>query len=211
MAEYETEEEQVEALKAWWKKNGKAVIAGGVMGIASIFGWKYWGHQQDLQSLAGSDKFNEIRGAILLQDLEAIALQATDLKENYSESSYATLGALMLAKVSVQNEDYSAAAENLKWVIANAEQEVLVTIASLRLLRLLLMEGDLVEAEALLEADYPQAYSSLIAELKGDLWLQKGDKQAAYDAYQEALQAADSSDVRFIQMKQDNLGIIAKS
>lgn len=211
MAEYETEEEQVEALKAWWKKNGKAVIAGGVMGIASIFGWKYWGHQQDLQSLAGSDKFNEIRGAILLQDLEAIALQATDLKENYSESSYATLGALMLAKVSVQNEDYSAAAENLKWVIANAEQEALVTIASLRLLRLLLMEGELVEAEALLEADYPQAYSSLIAELKGDLWLQKGDKQAAYDAYQEALQAADSSDVRFIQMKQDNLGIIAKS
>ena len=211
MAEYETEEEQVEALKAWWKKNGKAVIAGGVMGIASIFGWKYWGHQQDLQSLAGSDKFNEIRGAILLQDLEAIALQATDLKENYSESSYAPLGALMLAKVSVQNEDYSAAAENLKWVIANAEQEALVTIASLRLLRLLLMEGELVEAEALLEADYPQAYSSLIAELKGDLWLQKGDKQAAYDAYQEALQAADSSDVRFIQMKQDNLGIIAKS
>jgi|TARA_B110000977_G_scaffold22645_1_gene27299 predicted negative regulator of RcsB-dependent stress response len=211
VAEYETEEEQVEALKAWWKKNGKAVIAGGVMGIASIFGWKYWGHQQDLQSLAGSDKFNEIRGAILLQDLEAIALQATDLKENYSESSYATLGALMLAKVSVQNEDYSAAAENLKWVIANAEQEALVTIASLRLLRLLLMEGELVEAEALLEADYPQAYSSLIAELKGDLWLQKGDKQAAYDAYQEALQAADSSDVRFIQMKQDNLGIIAKS
>ncbi|MDG0996884.1 MAG: tetratricopeptide repeat protein [Gammaproteobacteria bacterium] len=211
MAEYETEEEQVEALKAWWKKNGKAVIAGGVMGIASIFGWKYWGHQQDLQSLAGSDKFNEIRGAILLQDLEAIALQATDLKENYSESAYATLGALMLAKVSVQNEDYSAAAENLKWVIANAEQEALVTIASLRLLRLLLMEGELVEAEALLEADYPQAYSSLIAELKGDLWLQKGDKQAAYEAYQEALQAADSSDVRFIQMKQDNLGIIAKS
>ena len=96
-------------------------------------------------------------------------------------------------------------------MIANAEQEALVTIASLRLLRLLLMEGELVEAEALLEADYPQAYSSLIAELKGDLWLQKGDKQAAYDAYQEALQAADSSDVRFIQMKQDNLGIIAKS
>jgi len=31
--------------------------------------------------------------------------------------------------------------------------------------------------------------------LKGDLWQQKGDKQAAYDAYQEALQSAASGDV----------------
>ena len=211
MAEYETEEEQVEALKAWWKKNGKSVIGGGIMGIASIFGWKYWGQQQDLHSLAGSDKFNEIRGAILLQDLEAIALQSTDLKENYSESAYATLGALMLAKVSVQKEEYAAAAENLNWVIANADQDALITVASIRLARVLLVEGELAQAEALLQQDYPQAYSSLVAELKGDLWLQKGDKQAAYDAYQEALQSADSGDVRFIQMKQDNLGLVAKS
>ena len=211
MAEYETEEEQVEALKAWWKKNGKSVIGGGIIGIASIFGWKYWGQQQDLHTLAGSDKFNEIRGAILLQDLEAIALQATDLKENYSESSYATLGALMLAKVSVQKEDYAAAAENLHWVVANSDLDALVTVASIRLARVLLVEGELVQVEALLNQDYPQAYSSLVAELKGDLWLQKGDKQAAYGAYQEALQSADSGDVRFIQMKQDNLGLVTKS
>ncbi|MDG1249137.1 MAG: tetratricopeptide repeat protein [Gammaproteobacteria bacterium] len=211
MAEYETEEEQVEALKAWWKKNGKSVIGGGIMGIAGIFGWKYWGQQQDLHSLEGSDKFNEMRGAILLQDLGAIALQATDLKENYSESSYATLGALMLAKVSIQKEDHAAAAENLQWVIDNSDQDALVTVASIRLARVLLVEGELAQAEALLNQDYPQAYGSLVAELKGDLWLQKGDKQAAYDAYQEALQSADSGDVRFIQMKQDNLGLVAKS
>ena len=138
-------------------------------------------------------------------------MQATDLKENYSESSYATLGALMLAKVSVQKEDYAAAAENLHWVVANSDQDALVTVASIRLARVLLVEGELAQVEALLNQDYPQAYSSLVAELKGDLWLQKGDKQAAYDAYQEALQSADSGDVRFIQMKQDNLGLVTKS
>ena len=211
MAEYETEEEQVEALKAWWKKNGNSIIGGGIIGIASIFGWKYWEQQQDLHNLAGSDKFNEMRGAILLQDQQAIALQATELKENYGESSYATLGALMLAKISVQEEDYVAAAENLEWVISNTDQDALVTVARIRLARVLLAQGELAQAESLLKQDYPQAYSSLVAELKGDLWQQKGDKQAAYDAYQEALQSAASGDVSFIQMKQDNLGLVAKS
>ena len=36
MAEYETEEEQVEALKAWWKKNGNSVIGGGKIGRAHV-------------------------------------------------------------------------------------------------------------------------------------------------------------------------------
>jgi predicted negative regulator of RcsB-dependent stress response len=38
---YDTEEEQVEALKRWWKENGQATLAGLVLGIIVILGWNY--------------------------------------------------------------------------------------------------------------------------------------------------------------------------
>ncbi|MEW8396328.1 MAG: tetratricopeptide repeat protein, partial [Candidatus Thiodiazotropha sp.] len=40
MSEYQTEEEQVEAIKRWWKENGTSVIAGLVIGLGGIFGWQ---------------------------------------------------------------------------------------------------------------------------------------------------------------------------
>ena len=43
---YDTEEQQVEAIKDWWKENGKAVALGAVVGLGGIFGWRYY---QDMQ------------------------------------------------------------------------------------------------------------------------------------------------------------------
>ena len=39
---HRTEEEQVEAIKTWWKANGTSVIVGVVLGVAVIFGVRYW-------------------------------------------------------------------------------------------------------------------------------------------------------------------------
>ena len=42
MEVYETEEQQVEAVKKWWKENGVSLIVGVVMGLSAIAGWKYY-------------------------------------------------------------------------------------------------------------------------------------------------------------------------
>ena len=42
MSTYQTEEEQVEAIKQWWKDNGKSVIGGLVLGLAVVGGLKGW-------------------------------------------------------------------------------------------------------------------------------------------------------------------------
>ena len=43
MAENETEEQQIDALKEWWKQNGSAAVIGVVLGVGSLVGWKGWG------------------------------------------------------------------------------------------------------------------------------------------------------------------------
>lgn len=54
METYQTEEEQVQAIKDWWKANGRAVIAGLVIGIGAIAGYRYWTNYQTSQSQQAS-------------------------------------------------------------------------------------------------------------------------------------------------------------
>ena len=42
-----TEEEQVAAIKSWWKENGKSLVLTVAGVLAGVFGWKAWKHKQD--------------------------------------------------------------------------------------------------------------------------------------------------------------------
>ena len=63
MSTYQTEEEQVEAIKKWWKENGKSVIGGIVLGFAIIGGWKGWQGYQQNQGEAASQVYDAMRQA----------------------------------------------------------------------------------------------------------------------------------------------------
>ena len=182
MAEYETEEQQIDALKNWWKENGRSVIAGAVIGVAGLVGWKGWGAYQEQQSLAASDRYNAMRASVIAQNLEAVIQQATELKDNYSTTPYASLGALLLAKAKAEQGDVSAVIENLQWIVDHGKQDTLQSIAKLRLARVYIAEETLDKAQALLDQDFPKAYQSLQAELRGDLYVRRGDVSAARTA-----------------------------
>ena len=109
----ENEEEQIKELKEWWDKNGKSIVAGVVIGVGALVGWKGWSTYHERQALEASDMYNTMQKYLLAQDLEAFTLQAGTLKENYSSTPYASLGALILAKAYVQESDYPLAIENL--------------------------------------------------------------------------------------------------
>ena len=42
MAELRSEEEQLDAIKRWWKSNGTSLIIGVVVAAAGVFAWKAW-------------------------------------------------------------------------------------------------------------------------------------------------------------------------
>ncbi len=211
MAEYETEEQQVKAIKDWWKENGRSVVAGVVIGVAGLVGWKGWDAYQEQQSLAASDRYQAMRSSILAQNIEAVVQQAGELKNNYSSTPYASLGALLLAKAHAEKGEQAAVVENLQWVIDNGKQETLQEIARLRLARVYIAQNELDQAQSLIDQDYPLAYRSLLAEIRGDLLARRGDLAAARSAYDEAIAAAGEEDVVYLRMKRDNLGVTGKS
>jgi predicted negative regulator of RcsB-dependent stress response len=204
MAENETEEQQIDALKEWWKQNGSAAVIGVVLGVGSLVGWKGWGAYQEQQYMMASDRYDVMQQSIVAQDIDAVVLQAKQLKQEFSATPYAALAGLMLAKVHAENVEYDKTIENLQWVIDNAKQDTIQSIAKLRLIRIHIVQNQLDQAQALLNHDYPLAYASLKEELRGDWHVSRGEFEEARAAYDSAIATAEESEISYLQMKRDN-------
>ena len=86
--EYETEEQQVEALKEWWAENGKAVIAGIVLGAGVIGGWTFWKGHQEKQAVIASDTFSQTMEAVSSGDSTRALSLADELKDDQPDTLY---------------------------------------------------------------------------------------------------------------------------
>ncbi|EIU6783862.1 TPA: YfgM family protein [Vibrio parahaemolyticus] len=199
---YDTEEQQVEAIKDWWKENGKAVIIGAVVGLGGLFGWRYYQDTVIQASETASQSYTtamntlQEKGVDAQSDVQAF-IESNEVKE------YSVLAALQLAKAQVEAKDFAAALEQLKWAQSNTKDAALSPLISYRIARIETEMGNFDAANTELGKVTDTAWAGRIAELRGDIALRQGDKNAAYAAYTEAQQAADASPT--LQMKLDDL------
>lgn len=199
---YDTEEQQVEAIKDWCKENGKAVIIGAVVGLGGLFGWRYYQDTVIQASETASQSYTtamntlQEKGVDAQSDVQAF-IESNEVKE------YSVLAALQLAKAQVEAKDFAAALEQLKWAQSNTKDAALSPLISYRIARIETEMGNFDAANTELGKVTDTAWAGRIAELRGDIALRQGDKDAAYAAYTEAQQAADASPT--LQMKLDDL------
>ncbi|EGQ7945171.1 YfgM family protein [Vibrio parahaemolyticus] len=199
---YDTEEQQVEAIKDWWKENGKAVIIGAVVGLGGLFGWRYYQDTVIQASETASQSYTtamntlQEKGVDAQSDVQAF-IESNEVKE------YSVLAALQLAKAQVEAKDFAAALEQFKWAQSNTKDAALSPLISYRIARIETEMGNFDAANTELGKVTDTAWAGRIAELRGDIALRQGDKDAAYVAYTEAQQAADASPT--LQMKLDDL------
>lgn len=204
MSTYLTEEEQVEALKNWWKENGTSVIAGAVLGFAIIFGWKGWDSYQTSQGEGASMLYSTMENQLAGGAAEEGVQTAKRLIGDYSGSVYATFAALQLAKLSYEKGEKPTAQSHLQWAMDNAPDQALAELARLRLARLLIDMEQWQAANALV-AKAGDVMPGEFAVLSGDLAVQRGDLDAARAAYGEALdEGVDNADL--VRMKLVDIG-----
>jgi len=206
MAEYETEEQQVEALKDWWKQNGMAVIGGAVLGISALMGWRGWNWHQEKQATEASDIFAVVQEAANKNDVSALHEQTKTLRDNYASTPYASLAVLHQAKNQTEQGDIAAAEKGLRWVLKNSKQDTVQNVARLRLARLLLADNKVDEAQAMVSGGMSDAYASLANEIRGDIFVVKGEIEQAKEAYDQAMQTASGGGVEYLQLKRNDLG-----
>lgn len=202
------EQEQVEALNAWWKANGTQVtlaIALAAVVALAVFGWRYWHAQQNAKA---ADLFAEVVRQAGGNDPKRVDDAAAILANKYGSTVYAARGQLLAAEVNVLANNSAVAAGELHWVIENSSDEGLQHAARLQLASLFLDEQKYDDALKLLDAAHPESFDSLYLNLKGDVYAAEGKNDAARGAYKGAIEKAQSKGkyVTAIQLKLEALG-----
>lgn len=204
--EFETEEQQLEALKKWWKENGKQIIVGTIIGFSLIIGWRYYLDYSQKQTSAASALFEQIisnpDNSIASVDKAAIFEK---IKKDYSATPYLLSAGLVLAKSYYDAGEKDKALDTFDYVISNSKDKVMTLVAKQRKARVLIDLAKPEEALLVLAVDVDQAFKAIFEELKGDAYTLLGDVEKAKSAFDQALLHS-SGDKTTLQMKRDNLG-----
>ncbi len=196
---YTTEEQQVEAIKTWWRNNGKAVMFGAVIGLGALYGWRYYQAEKESNQEKASDAYAQVIEIISQQPDKAE--EAVNAFTAVHKGGYADLMTLKLAKTFVDNNELTKAAESLR-AVQRSKDPILKAVASLRLARIEVELGNLDVALNELNKINSASWQGQINELRGDIALKKGEIDKAISAYEAAMAIASN---QVVQMKLDNL------
>lgn len=202
---YDTEEEQVEALKKWWKENSTSLIVGLLLGLSIILGWNYWKDHKKARATEASVVYQQLLKAVDGDKKDEAEKLSQRLQQDYKDTSYAGFGGLWYAKLKVQQADYAAAKQILQSMIGSTDKS-LSHIARIRLVRLMLATGEYEQGLQLVNevsASDASSYSASYDELVGDLYVALDRLDEARTAYQSALRNGHRSPL--LQLKIDDL------
>lgn len=212
MSSHLNDEEQLEALKRWWREHGVQWLLIIVVGVGGWFGWNYWQDHREARAQAASLAYTQLLnqasqgGTLDAERLNALHNTADALREEFSGSVYAHYAALLQARLAVDVGDYQAAADYLRMVIDSRADEATVLLARVRLARVLGSAGDAEEGLRVLDAADPKDFAAQFAEVRGDLLMLNGDAAGAAAAYTEALKLGDASAVSpLLELKLERL------
>lgn len=206
---YTTEEQQVEALKHWLRKNGVSVGVGIVIGLALVFGYRYWQQQQHQQQVLNSVQLEAVlqaQGEGLSTEQQALLNRLADSKDG----SYSLSAQLLLAKAQVDAGKLPEAEQHLQQALTENRDSAVALIIRERLIRVLIAQNKLDQADKVLAdaKDPEQAFKASLSELKGDLLRARGDKAGARTAYEQAV-AATTNPSPLLTMKLEQLPTLA--
>lgn len=185
------EQEQLDALKSFWKSYGNLItwaLIAALAAYAGLNGWNWWQRSQATQAAA---MFDELERAAQAGDAQRAGTIFGDLKERYPRTVYAEQGGLAAARVQFDAGQADAAKASLGWVADNASEEEYKTVARLRLAGLLLQAKDYDAALKQLDAAKAPTFAALVADRRGDVLLAQGKADEARVAYQTAWKAMD--------------------
>lgn len=214
MAELRTEEEQIQAIKDWWKKNGSSLLIGIGAALAIVFGWQAWQNHQAQQRTEAANQFANLLNAFSDQadetSGETVAFVAQTLRDEYTDSAYAVYGNLILARQQMmQDNDPAAAIESLQWALEKSgEHQALALVIRNRLARAQFSAGQLDQALATIEAaGSADAFDAIFSELRGDILLAQGDRDGAREAYLAAREQSQQGLSGVLELKLADLGV----
>jgi len=201
---YSNENEQVDALKGFFAQNGKALAIGVIIGIGALAGWRYWSSHQDSGSRETSAAYQQVSTALDSSKPETLTAAAKFADSN--SNTYGALASLDLAKRYVDNNELDKAAAQLQNGLKATKDANLQAVLNLRLARVQLQQKQPDAALKTLDAVKGDGWTAIIADVRGEALLSKGDSKGAREAWSKGIASNASPALKeMLQMKMNNL------
>ena len=213
MSVYMTEDEQMDAIKSWWKRYNSIIIVLFSLILLAISGVRYWNWHEEKVTQQASNTYEHLMMAFSNHDNKGVRGFAKQLTTEYGKSVYADAARLTLARLYVVNEKYPEARAQLEYVITHAKVNAMQQVARVRLARLLAADKSYPQAlEELAEVD-DAAYTPLVNELKGDIYAATGRYEQAFSFYRSATEEVQKKGMGnpFLEMKVNELAALTAS
>ncbi|MCK9686607.1 YfgM family protein [Scleromatobacter humisilvae] len=179
------EQEQIDALKAFWAKYGNLIMWTVTLVLAVFAGWTWWQKLERDKAAVASTMYGELQTAAAAGDAKRAAQILGDMQSKASKTTYTQLGALLTAKTQADKGDSASATANLRWVADNGNEEN-AAVAHLRLAGVLADAKKYDDALKELVLVKPASFAPLVSDRRGDIELAQGQKDAAVKAYKVA-------------------------
>ncbi|GAA3959656.1 YfgM family protein [Allohahella marinimesophila] len=208
-----SDDEQLDALKQWWRANGTSLIVGVILAIAAIFGFKAWQNNQLQEKAESSLKYQQLveaaaadqQSAFLkaqqpqadgeasadaeADDADTARFLAKELKEATGIRGYELLADLYLSQSHFSASQLDEAHKQLVSALEQTESESLKRIIQARLARVEMAQENYEAAIARLEVPRDDVFYSYFQELRGDIYKMTEKPGAALEAYRNARDA----------------------
>lgn len=208
---YETEEQQVDAIKKWWKDNGNSLVIGAVVGLAGLWGWRFYNDSVVEGQEKASQAYNDMLVQFEAQGSNADFDKIQSFITENSNSNYAILASLLLAKEAVGKKDFTLAKTQLVQLQMQNKYAPLNPVINLRLARIEVELGQLTEALATLALISEVGFIAKAEQIKGTVYLKQGDVKNARIAFQSAIDASKGRVDPILQLQFDDLAIAVEN
>lgn len=204
MEVYSNENEQVDALRQFFANNGKFLAVGVIIGIAALGGWRFWSSHQEGTDKAASAEYQQLTSAMQADKPDSLEAVATFASEN--NNTYGALASLDLAKQYVETNQLDKAITLLQSGLKDTKDANLQAVINLRLARIQLQQSQADAALSTLNNVKGDGWTAIVADIRGEALLSKGDKQGARDAWSKGAESQASPALKqMLQMKMNNI------
>ncbi len=213
MSVYMTEDEQLEAIKKWWKRYGNLVTVFFSLVLLSIAGYRYMQWHQAKLTQQASITYENMMISFSNQNIKSVRSYANELIKNYEHTVYADAAHMTLAKIYISKEKFDQAKNELQTVANNSKMLSLKQVAKIRIARIMAAGKEYTNALGELSSIDDKAYLPVINELKGDIYSLTGQYKEAMDAYRMALDEDKVNGMGnlYLEMKTNELAIKTQS
>lgn len=206
---YSTEEQQEEAIKNFLKENGLNIVVGALLGLGGWGGWSWYVDKQIAEKEAASAQYEQFVKVASANEvnLDSVNQELAKFTAAHGESGYGIFVQLVAAKQAVAEGKFEQAEKSLEQALAQTEEESLKALILVRQARVQLELQKFDAALATLTSVNNEAFEAKVAELKGDVYLAKGDAEKARGEYQAAADKGGLEGNNLLQMKLDDLAV----